>query len=106
MSVASIIGLSFLIIGSVLQEFAIYRRTVARTQRKCNDSKATLLLYYSTGVSCELTGLFLVSFYSYLVSSNIYIVSSHIFTYIYLTYKIPPTLISKISCMLLLLCFL
>ena len=53
MSVASIIGLSFLIIGSVLQEFAIYRRTVARTQRKCNDSKATLLLYYSTGVSCE-----------------------------------------------------
>ena len=106
MSALNIFGLSILIIGSFLQEFAIYRRTVSRTQRKCNDSKATLLLYYSTGVSCEIIGLFVVSFYTYLVSSNDYVVSFHILSYIYLTYKIPPTTTSKVSCGLFFLSFM
>ena len=106
MSISNIVGLSFIISGSALQEFAIYRRSQSQTHKKCNDSKATLLLYYSTGMSCEITGFFLVSLYSYLAAGTPYTASFHMLSQAYFTYKIPPTRTYKISCGLFLMHFL
>lgn len=103
MSISSFVGLCFVLIGSGLQEFAIYRRTMSRTQRKCNDSKATLLLYYSTGMCCEVTGLFLVSFYTYLIAGNREVVSSHILFQAYFAYQAPARNFYKLACGLLML---
>ena len=71
MSISTFVGLFFLAAGSGLQQFTIFRKTASSSQKKCNDSKATLLLYYSTGISCEITGLFILSLYHYLISSNL-----------------------------------
>jgi hypothetical protein len=106
MSINTFVGLSFAISGAFLQEFALYRRTIARTQRKCNDSKATLLLYFSTGLSCELTSLFLLPFHSYLIVGISYPATFHILFFTYFAYKIPPTGPYKLSFLLFLVSFL
>lgn len=70
MSLVYLTGMIFIAFGAGLQQFAIYRRTLSSKTRKCNDSKATLLLYFSTGISCEIIGIFLVDFYSYLLAGR------------------------------------
>lgn len=105
MSLAYGTGIFFIIAGAALQQFAIYRRTISSISRKCNDSKATLLLYYSTGVSCEIVGLFLVTFYTYLLTCKKYIATFHILFFTYYNYKTPPTIIYKIASGVLLSAF-
>ncbi|OMJ82111.1 hypothetical protein SteCoe_17276 [Stentor coeruleus] len=100
MSLAYGTGIFFIIAGAALQQFAIYRRTLSSVTRKCNDSKATLLLYYSTGISCEIVGMFLVTFYTYLLTSTF-----HILFFTYYNYKTPPTMIYKIASGVLLSAF-
>lgn len=68
MSLQSFTGLLFQVAGIALEQFALYRKGISRLQRNCNDSKATLLLYFSTGICCELTALFLLPFTTYLIS--------------------------------------
>ncbi|CAG9314617.1 unnamed protein product [Blepharisma stoltei] len=65
-----IYGTGVLMFGAALQQYAISRKHAASTQRNCNDSKATLLLYYTTGLSCEIIALSLVSFFHYITASS------------------------------------
>lgn len=63
---------------TTIKEFAASRKHALSIQRNCNDSRATLLLYLSLGVSLELMSLGLLSFYCYCVLSKLSSGASHI----------------------------
>mmetsp|Transcript_1961 Transcript_1961/g.4362 ORF Transcript_1961/g.4362 Transcript_1961/m.4362 type:complete len:284 (-) Transcript_1961:2038-2889(-) len=67
--------------GAALQEFAASRKHAQSVQRNCNDSRATLLLYLSLGVSLELMSLGLVSFFCYCILRASHIAFTTVFFY-------------------------
>lgn len=73
-----IYGICVLAIGASLQQFAMSRKHSLTSQKNCNDSKATLLLYYTTGLSCEIIAIGLISFFHFVISSILYEGSSHV----------------------------
>jgi len=56
--------------GAFLQEFGIVRSCFESYRRNCNDSKATRMLYYSMGLSCEFLAVGLLEFSEYTFMSK------------------------------------
>lgn len=64
------LGVTMVLVSAALQEFHAYRKEVMSQRRNCNDSRATLLLYLSLGLSLEALGLGVLPLPFYTVASK------------------------------------
>lgn len=64
-----LLGIILLITGAFFQQYAYFRKSVvsASSARDCSTSRATLLLFYTMGLSLEILSLALIPFSTYIL---------------------------------------